>query len=206
MTLCYITDRKALEPAALLPRVVEAIGAGVDLVQIREKDLPTRPLLNLVHAAVDAARGTPTRVIVNDRLDVALACGAAGVHLGTQSMPASVVREHAPPGFLVGVSCHSLQDALAAQSDGASYIVFGPVYETRSKLGYGPPLGLARLQEAAAQLRIPVLALGGITVERVEACLEAGAAGIAGISIFQRCESVAERVRELRSQESYRGH
>jgi thiamine-phosphate pyrophosphorylase len=198
MKLCYITDRLALEPAPLLPRVEEAIGAGVDLVQIREKDLPTRPLLGLVAAAVEAARGRQTRILVNDRLDVALACGAAGVHLGTHSMPAGVVRQQVPPGFLVGVSCHSLQDALAAESDGASYIVFGPVFETPSKLGYGPPLGLAKLRDAATQVSIPVLALGGVTVERVRACLEAGAAGIAGISIFQKCESVAERVAELR--------
>jgi thiamine-phosphate pyrophosphorylase len=198
MKLCYITDRHALEPLPLLSRVQDAIRAGLDLVQIREKDLATRPLLALVHAAVQAARDRSTQVIVNDRLDVALAGGAGGVHMGAQSTPARVVRERVPPGFLVGVSCHSLWDALAAEADGADYIVLGPVFETLSKLRYGPPLGLEKLREAAAQVKIPVLALGGITVAHVPDCLSAGASGIAGISIFQNCESVAERVRELR--------
>ncbi|HME01077.1 MAG TPA: thiamine phosphate synthase [Terriglobia bacterium] len=203
MKLCYITDRHALEPLPLLSRVLEAIGAGIDLVQVREKDLATRPLLALVQAAVEAARDRRTQVIVNDRLDVALAGGAAGVHLGTQSMPARAVREHVPPGFLVGVSCHSLQDALAAEADGADYVVLGPVFETLSKLRYGPPLGLEELREAAAQVKIPVLALGGVTVGRVPECLSAGASGIAGISIFQNCESVAERVQELKRRMNY---
>jgi len=198
MKLCYITDRHALEPLPLLPRMLDAIRAGIDLVQVREKDLATRPLLALVQAALEAARGGPTRVIVNDRLDVALAGGAAGVHLGTQSAPARAIRALVPPGFLVGVSCHSLQDAVAAEADGADYVVLGPVFETPSKLRYGPPLGLEKLREAAAQIKIPVLALGGITAARVRDCLQAGARGVAGISIFQNCQSVADRVRELR--------
>jgi len=112
--LCYISDRKALEPHALLPRIQGAIRAGVDLIQIREKDLTTRELMALVAPAVEAARGTSTRVVVNDRLDVALALGAAGVHLGTQSLPAAAVRQIVPQDFLIGVSCHSLEEAQAA--------------------------------------------------------------------------------------------
>lgn len=198
--LCYITDRRALEPRPLLPVIVEAIRAGVDLVQIREKDLPTRELLSLVEAAVAAARGGATRVVVNDRLDVARALGAAGVHLGTQSLPARLVRRQVPKEFLVGVSCHSLAEARAAEDAGADYAVLGPIFETPSKLPYGPPLGLARLREVAARVKIPLLALGGITVERVSACLEAGATGIAGITIFQNCASLQERVQQLRAQ------
>jgi len=198
--LCYITDRRGLEPRPLLPVIVEAIRAGVDLVQIREKDLPTRELLSLVEAAVDAARGSATRVVVKDRLDVARALGAAGVHLGTQSLPARLIRQQVPKEFLVGVSCHSLAEALSAELAGADYVVLGPIFETPSKLPYGPPLGLATLREVAARAKIPLLALGGITVERVNACLEAGATGIAGISIFQNCASLAARVRELRAQ------
>jgi thiamine-phosphate pyrophosphorylase len=200
LELCYITDRRALEPKPLLPWVQEAVRAGVDLVQIREKDLPTRDLLELVRAAVDAARGTATRLVVNDRLDVALAAGAAGVHLGTQSLPARVVRELVPRHFLVGVSCHSLEEARGAEAGGADYLVLGPIFETPSKLPYGPPLSLAKLREVTAQVKMPVLALGGITVERVRACLEAGAAGIAGISLFQNCDSLTARVRELRAE------
>jgi len=198
--LCYITDRRALEPRPLLPRIFEAIRAGVDLIQIREKDLATRELMALVKSAIDGARGTQARIVVNDRLDVALALGAAGVHLGTQSMPARAARACVPPDFLVGVSCHSVQDTLEAEAAGADYVVLGPIFPTASKLAYGAPLGLATLQEAASRVRTPILALGGITVERVKACLEAGATGIAGISVFQDCDSLEERVRELRRQ------
>ncbi len=198
--LCYITDRRALGPKPLPPFILEAVRAGVDLLQIREKDLDTRPLLELVKISVEYARETNTRVVVNDRLDVALALGASGVHLGTRSLPPRAVRDCVPEGFLVGVSCHSLEEARAAESSGADYILLGPVFETPSKIPYGPPLGLAKLQEVAAQVRVPLLALGGINVERVKLCLEAGAAGIAGISIFQNCSSLENRVRELRAE------
>lgn len=201
--LCYITDRHQLPSEALLLRVQQAIRAGVDLVQIREKDLATRELLGLAMSAVETARQAGmagTRVVVNDRLDVALAAAAHGVHLGTTSMPAQVVRGIVSSDFLVGVSCHSLEEALAAESAGADYLVLGPIFETPSKLAYGPPLGLEKLREVTARVKIPVLALGGITRERVKPCLEKGAAGIAGIRIFQDCESLEVCVRELRAQ------
>lgn len=200
LQVCYITDRHALAPRPLLPFIVQAIGAGVDLVQIREKDVGTRDLLKLVEEAVRAAAGTNTRVVVNDRLDVALAAGAAGVQLGTRSLPAAVARQHVPSGFLIGMSCHSLDEALAAEETRADYILLGPIFETPSKLVYGPPLGLEKLREVAARVKLPILALGGITVERVKPCLEAGTTGIAGISIFQTAPLLAERVRELRAQ------
>ncbi len=200
LRLCYITDRHALGPTSLLSFVHGAVRAGVDLVQIREKDLGTRMLVELVTAAVESARGTSTGVLVNDRLDVALALGADGVHLGTHSIPGRVVRQRVPKDFLVGVSCHSLAEALAAESASADYLLLGPVFATPSKLPYGPPLGLEALREVAARVRIPLLALGGITIERVKACLDAGATGIAGISIFQNCESLEDRVQELRGQ------
>lgn len=196
--ICYITDRRSLEPKPLLPRIVEAVAAGVDLVQIREKDLATRDLLKLVEGAVSAAAGTSTGVVVNDRLDLALAAGAVGVHLGMRSLPAGTVRGVVPREFLVGVSCHSLAEAVAAEQAKADYILLGPIFETASKLAYGPPLGLEKLREVAARVKLPILALGGITVERVKDCLEAGATGIAGISIFQSAPSLAARVRELR--------
>lgn len=201
--LCYITDRLALGPKPLIPRILEAARADVDLIQIREKDLPARELAALAQAAIDGARGTNARIVVNDRLDVALAVGAAGVHLGTHSMPPRVVRDCvnrdiASRDFLVGVSCHSLDEAVEAEAAGADYLLLGPIFPTVSKLPYGPPLGLPTLMKVTARITIPVLALGGITVERVKPCIKAGAAGIAGISIFQDCDSLAERVRELR--------
>jgi thiamine-phosphate pyrophosphorylase len=197
--LCYITDRNALKPENLSWRIREAVRAGVDLIQIREKDLPTRDLAALVHQALETARGTSTRILVNDRLDVAIALGAAGVHLGTQSIPVDTARRIVPKGFLIGASCHSIGEAEAAQAAGADYIVFGPVFKTASKLQYGPPVGLEKLREAAAKISIPVLALGGITPNRVKSCLDAGAAGIAGISIFQSCPSLPELVSSMTS-------
>ncbi len=222
--LCYITDRCQLKSVPLGVVIRETLRAGVDMLQIREKDLPTRELMALVEEAVSAAREFPSVVrasrplagenssapfrtgseracvLVNDRLDVALAAGAGGVHLGGQSMPVSTVRQVAPRPFVIGVSCHSLGEAMAAESAGADYLLLGPVFETPSKLKYGPPLGLDELRKINAQVRIPVLALGGITVERVRPCLEAGAAGIAGIRIFQDSESIEALVRELRAQ------
>ena len=220
--ICYITDRRQLRSAPLAAVISETVRAGVDIVQIRERDLTTRELIALVQEAlalnVGASGAGPgpnavrpyvlgrgqgeggASVVVNDRVDVALAVGADGVHLATHSMPAQVVRRLVPPGFVIGASCHSLDEAMAAESGGADYLVLGPVFETPSKLGHGPPLGLEKLRDVTSRIRIPVLALGGITVEHIRPCLEAGAAGIAGIRIFQDCESVPERVRELRAQ------
>jgi thiamine-phosphate pyrophosphorylase len=222
LLLCYITDRRQLRSVSLAAVIRETLRAGVDMVQVREKDLASRELIALVQEAlalkVGASGAGPgpnavrpylagreyglggARVVVNDRLDVALAAGADGAHLGAHSMPVQVVRRFVPRAFVIGVSCHSLAEAMAAESGGADYLVLGPVFETPSKLGYGPPLGLAKLRDVTSRIRIPVLALGGITVDRIRPCLEAGASGIAGIRLFQDCESVQERVRELRAQ------
>jgi thiamine-phosphate pyrophosphorylase len=197
--LGYITDRRSLHGTSLESFLCETIRAGVDLIQIREKDLSTRELISLTEQAVSCASGSASRIVVNDRLDVALSVGAAGVHLGHHSMPTRAVRAIVPQGFLIGVSCHSLEDAVAAESEGADYILFGPVFETPSKLPYGPPLGLQKLQEVTARVKAPVLALGGITLERVKPCLEAGARGIAGIRIFQDASSLPELITELRA-------
>jgi thiamine-phosphate pyrophosphorylase len=197
--LYYITDRNQIQFRALDSTVAQAIVAGVDWVQIREKDLPARRLLALTEDAARQARQRgSTRVLVNDRLDVALAAQAHGVHLGTHSMPVDIVRRLAPREFVVGVSCHSLEEALAAESAGADYILLGPIFATPSKLRYGPPLGLAKLREVTLRISVPVLALGGITIDRIAACRENGAAGIAGIRIFQDAESMEEVVRDLR--------
>jgi thiamine-phosphate pyrophosphorylase len=197
--LYYITDRTQIKSSTLDGCIAQAIGAGVDWVQIREKDLPARRLLALAEGAVKHAHQQGrTRVMVNDRLDVALAAKAHGVHLGTRSMPVDLVRRLAPREFVVGVSCHSLAEALAAQAGGADYILLGPIFATPSKLAYGPPLGLVKLREVTSQTTIPVFALGGITADRIPDCRQNGAAGIAGIRIFQDCDSVDDLVRGLR--------
>jgi thiamine-phosphate pyrophosphorylase len=193
MLLCYVTDRKLLGSSrgsdALLPLIARAGTAGVDWIQIREKDLPARELLDLARRAIAAVPRT-TSVLINDRLDVALASGAAGVHLGAASIPvAEAVRwcsaRNAPANFQIGVSCHALREASEAERAGASYIFFGPIYETPSKAQFGPPQGIARLAEACRSVRIPVVAIGGINEDNAADGLEAGAAGIAAIRMFQ---------------------
>ena len=199
--LYYITDRSQLKTTALDATIAQAIDAGVDWVQIREKDLPARAMLDVAKVAVQHDPGrVRSRVVVNDRLDVALAAKAHGVHLGSYSMPVDLVLKFAPPDFQIGFSCHSLAEAQAAEAAGADYLLLGPIFATPSKLQYGPPLGLATLGLVTAQVRVPVFALGGITADRVKACRESGAAGIAGIRIFQNCDSVGQLVRDLRKQ------
>jgi thiamine-phosphate pyrophosphorylase len=225
-----VTDRRSLagasgESAELFSRLVDmvsrAAAAGVDWVQIREKDLAGAAMFELTRDAVKRAVGR-TRILVNDRLDVALAAGAGGVHLGERSLPVeTVVRwlrapmprpdgvsgesgqapENAarvPPSFLTGVSCHSLEAALAAERAGAGYVFFGPVFETPSKEAFGPPQGLERLAEVCRRVRIPVLAIGGVTLDNAASCLSSGAGGIAAIRLFQESRDLAACVATLR--------
>lgn len=198
-SLCYITDRRSLHSESLPSFIAKALDAGIGMIQIREKDLPVRDLCDLAAAALERACPTPCRVLVNDRLDVALALGAAGVHLASDSLPPAAARRIAPPGFMVGVSCHSVEQARAAEAGGADYVLLGPVFDTPSKCAFGPPLGLDKLAETARALRIPVLALGGVTPDRVAECLHAGARGVAGIRLFQEAPSLKARVEELRA-------
>ena len=166
-------------------------------MQIREKDQPGRELLALARAAVALGNAKGARVIVNDRLDVALAAGAAGVHLGGESMPAREVvlwcrAGNAPREFTIGVSCHSVEEARGAESSGANYIFFGPVFETPSKKAFGAPQGLARLSEVCRTVGIPTIAIGGVDESNGLECLRAGAAGVAAIRLFQQARKPGE--------------
>jgi thiamine-phosphate pyrophosphorylase len=197
-----ITDRIRLGSSgdtALVDLIAAAARAGVHLIQVRERDLEGGPLTRLVEACVDAVRPTAARIIVNDRLDVALAAGAHGVHLRHDSIAAQQVRRIAPPGFLVGRSVHSRDEvAHAAEDGGLDYLIFGPVFATRSKPGV-VAAGLVQLADAAAASPIPVLGVGGISPERSGDVVRAGAAGIAAIGLFmdQPCEAVFDIVRKL---------
>jgi thiamine-phosphate pyrophosphorylase len=179
------------------------VAARIDLVQIREKNLSAGVLYQLSKSAAVITRGSATKLLVNDRSDVALAAGADGVHLTTRSLRADAVRRTFGAEVLIGVSTHSLTEADAARRNGADFAVFGPVFETRSKsqAEYGAPVGLSSLAQVASELApFPVLALGGVEVNRVADCVEAGAAGVAAISMFgdpQRLDEIAINIREM---------
>ena len=170
----------------ILRSVQVAVDTGVSLFQIREKVLSARVLYELTSRAAEITRGSSTRLLVNDRSDIARAAGADGVHLTGQSLPASVVREICGLEFLIGVSTHSLEEVLAAGDQGADFVVFGPVFATESKLAFGAPQGLEKLRAVSSEAgSIPVLAIGGVSLENMESCLEAGAHGVAAIRMFQ---------------------
>lgn len=183
--------------AFLIDFINRAVAAGVDMVQVRERDLPARDIAYLAETVSKSARLAGSRILVNDRSDIA-ACAADGVHLTTRSLTAGVVRQAFGPELLIGVSTHNLDEALAAERGGADFIVFGPVFETASKKAYGKPVGVEALAETGARLSIPVLALGGITLSNFHEALDAGAAGVAGISIFTNAPDLAELVNTIK--------
>lgn len=153
---------------------------GVETIQIRAKELSARALADLVRGAV-ASAGL-SKILVNTRTDVALACGAHGVHLPAGSMSPEAIRRIAPPGFLIGVSCHTLEELRTAEREGADFAVYGPVFPSVTKSL--DPIGIDAFREAARSVRLPVYALGGVTAQNASQCIAAGAAGVAGISLF----------------------
>ena len=175
MIRCYVTDRRHGD---LFAHAKRAIAEGIDMIQIREKDLPAKQLVDLVCSIHELASGTSTKILVNDRLDVALATGIDGVHLPANGLPANMVRPHVK---ILGVSTHALDEAVQAGWDRADYIVFGPVFDTPGKTA----VGIDALRKVVRSVKIPVLAIGGITAERIPEIQQTGAAGFAAIRMFQ---------------------
>jgi thiamine-phosphate pyrophosphorylase len=191
MRRCLVTDRRRLCPGAasfgderrhLVEQARRAIAQRVDLIQIREPDLPTTDLVTLVEDFLSLARGSATRILVNDRIDVALACGADGVHLRADSPAPNAVRTIVPPGFAIGRSIHTVDDV--KRSAGADYLIAGTVFPSLSKPQAERLLGIAGLKAIVAASPIPVLAIGGITTDNISAIASTGAAGIAAIGLF----------------------
>jgi thiamine-phosphate pyrophosphorylase len=213
LLLYYITARAQFpgdentRQRALLRKIAEAVGCGVDLIQLREKDLPTRELEALTHAALRIVRAPgkenrsrTTRLLINSRTDIAVACGTDGVHLRSNDIsPVEVQRIWTRAGYssraLVSVSCHSAIEVAGAASEGADFAVFAPVFQKKD-VPLASSAGVSGLHEACRQ-KIPVLALGGVTLKNARACLDAGAAGVAAIRLFQE-NDIAEVVRDLK--------
>ena len=201
--LCLVTRVRggdgSLERTALLEHLTAAARAGIDLVQVRERQLSDRDLLAFVRELSRKVHPFATRVLVNDRTDIALAAGAGGVHLKSHAPPAAGIRSIVPDGFLIGRSVHSEAEADAAvAAGGCDYLLFGTVYPSASKPSDHPVAGLERLAAVCRGVPLPVLAIGGITVERASAVAAAGAAGVAAISLFSSSSDVAADVAALR--------
>jgi thiamine-phosphate pyrophosphorylase len=171
----------------LVENIAGNLADGIEWIQIREKDLSARDLFDLTQQVRRLPNPHGSKILLNTRVDVALAAGAAGAHLPAGSPAPRIWRAIRPPGFLIGVSCHTLDEVRAAEDQGADYAVFGPVFAPRSKATGLKPRGIEGLARAVRAVRIPVLALGGITATHAEDCVQAGAAGIAAISLYQSC-------------------
>jgi thiamine-phosphate pyrophosphorylase len=203
--VCYVTDSQSLgltEPRSdILAKIEAAVVAGIDWVQIRAKGMPARQLLAITRAAVGMTHRKPappagpdrhgSLIFVNDRLDIALASDAAGIHLGRESLPALDVigwqrRRKIVTDLMVGLSCHTIDELRQAEDAGVDYAFFGPVFDTPTKRPFGPPLGIAKLTAGCHATRLKVIAIGGVTLENSAECLHAGAAGIAAIRMFQQ--------------------
>jgi len=197
--LLLVTDRAQLPADALVSTIEAALAGGVDAVQLREKDLDTRALLRLAQKLRPLTQRHDAVLLVNDRIDVALAVGADGVHLPTDSFDPRDARALLGPHALIGVSTHSRADAVSAAQRGADYVVFGPIYDTPSKQRYGAALGLEALGAVTTAVQIPVLAIGGIDESRVAAILQQGAAGVAVISALLRAADPGTTAATLRA-------
>jgi len=192
------TNPNSPEFSSILYLVETSVRAGISLIQLREKNLHARTLFELTLRAARLTKGSATRLLVNDRADIALSAGADGVHLTTRSLSADIIRRSFGENFLIGVSTHSLDEAQAARDGGADFAVFGPVFDTPSKRAYGQPLGLDNLREAAQSLqKFPLIAIGGVTLETYAEALRAGARGIAAIRLFDDPRTIAGVIKSI---------
>lgn len=195
--LYLVTDRERTRGRPLVPLLRAALKAGLRAIQLREKDLDVKALMTLGEELVGPVRDAGARLLVNDRVDVALALHADGVHLPSDGLPLSVTRRLVGGERLIGVSTHHVEDVVRAEGEGADFVVLGPVYETPSKRMYGAPLGLGPLERAAARCRIPIFAIGGITPPRICEVRRAGAYGVAVVSAILEADDVTGATRNL---------
>ena len=199
LRIYLVTDRNQTRGRPLATLVEAALIGGVRAVQLRERDLEARPLFELACELRAVTRRYDALLLVNDRIDIALACGADGVHLPATSFTIADARALLGPDRLIGVSTHRADEVAAAAAAGADFAVFGPVFDTPSQRAYGPPVGLQGLARAAERSTIPVLAIGGVTAERVPSVVDHGAAGVAIIRAILEADDPAQAAQTLRN-------
>lgn len=191
--LYLITDRKLFtDHSSLFTAVEEALKSGLKAVQLREKDFGARDLLGMAYKMRELTKTYQARLFINDRVDIALAVEADGVHLGRESIPAHAVKKTFKDRLIIGVSTHSLDEAVDAEKGGADFVTLGPVYHTPSKMKYGEPIGIELLRSIKGKISIPVFAIGGIRIDKVGEVKDAGADGLALISAILTAENIRE--------------
>ena len=195
--LLVVTDRHQTKGRPLVSLLQRVLTAGLSTIQLRERDLSATELVTLAREVQALTVSCSSQLLINDRIDVVMAMEGVGVHLRSNSLPPSVARPLLGPQRLMGISVHSVEEAVQAESQGANYIVLGPIYETPSKQMFGPPLGIQTLEETCGLVRIPIIGIGGVTAERAREMRRAGAFGVAVITAILGADDVESATREL---------
>jgi len=195
--LLVVTDRHQTKGRPLVPLLQQVLTAGTSAIQLRERDLSARELVTLAREVQAVTASSKSQLLINDRVDVALALEGVGVHLRSNSLPLSVARQMLGSQRLLGISVHAVEEAMQAEAAGADYIVLGPIYETPSKQTFGPPLGIHTLEKACTLVRIPIIGIGGVTAARAREMRRAGAFGVAVITAILGADDVESAMREL---------
>jgi thiamine-phosphate pyrophosphorylase len=195
--LFLVTDRHQTNGRPLVPLLQRVLTAGAPAIQLRERDLSAKELVTLVREVQSVMASRTSQLLINDRIDVALALEGVGVHLRSNSLPVSVARRVLGAQRLLGISVHAVEEAVQMESQGADYIVLGPIYETPTKQMFGPPLGIHTLEKACRLVRIPIIGIGGVTAARAREMRRAGAFGVAVITAVLGAANVESATREL---------
>jgi thiamine-phosphate pyrophosphorylase len=195
--LFLVTDRHQTNGRPMVPLLQRVLTAGVPAIQLRERDLSAKELVTLAREVQAMMASHRSQLLINDRIDVALALEGVGVHLRSNSLPVSVARQLLGAQRLLGISVHAVEEAVQVESQGVDYIVLGPIYETPTKQMFGPPLGIQTLEKACRLVRIPIIGIGGVTAARVREMRCAGAFGVAVITAVLGAVNVESAVREL---------
>ena len=195
--LLVVTDRHQTKGRPLVPLLQQVLTAGTSAIQLRERDLSARELVMLAREVQAVTASSKSQLLINDRVDVALALEGVGVHLRSNSLPLPVARQMLGAQRLLGISVHAIEEVVQAEAAGADYIVLGPIYETPSKQTFGPSLGIHTLEKACTLVRIPIIGIGGVTAARAREMRGAGAFGAAVITAILGADDVESATRKL---------